>query len=754
MLMPRHMLASNSAASLSAPPSPSQEHCKPKSRSRRHARRNRRSSPPVERGGHIRQLLLALFSATLSRIKLYAHRVHGLLIYPLLRLPGVALKVMRALWRGLMDSWPGQLCLALFTSMASIRYSFSCSLTRSSRQALQAGQNRPGMAANLGTTVSLLWGCLRLKSQVELSLARPDFAAAFQRSLQRQRLRIELEQQRQHHQHHQQLRSSAHDGPACDAYGPPQRLMLPDQPGPGGDITLLCSQEMTATILSFLRQQQAGVQDGAFWVESPRTIHSEDGINSSSPGEPDCGAHDKSDSTCTRRAGGVSITFCSSPVARVSHSIPRERPSCSSVSPKTSRHHQDARPPFSTPVAAGFDQQHAHGGGARTAGSDNPVWHTNPCCVTTPAAPQEEASPGSAVAAGCTTDTAQSRLLPLEVAAPGSEGKAENGVTACSYKSPPSPSLEVQRRVLSERLVAADLLPDLRQPCGLDQAGLVAAAVNGELTRSSEDRSHCTDYKAHHHHHHHQQQQQLQVCEGLVPQPPLRGPQPGGASPVKQSRGQRSRMWDMQSSCASSSTPRGVAGTRKTASASVDGLGRRSDRASVRSSGVGLESDDARCSVANSVEGPACRWALLNSSSDSGAAWSSRSFGASEARQACGGGSAALRFAQRLAQETGATDGRAPPPAFLLPHAPPAAQGGTGLATPAAAPTPFSVESAHGGMGSSRSSSGSAAAPQFKAARAVWGGGAAEGDGEASSSSSSSRRQLLGVLWSTSEWLA
>eukprot|EP00967_Tisochrysis_lutea_P102040 scaffold153441_cov18-Tisochrysis_lutea.AAC.1 len=67
---------------------------------------------------------------------------------------------MRALWRGLMDSWPGQLCLALFTSMASIRYSFSCSLTRSSRQALQAGQNRPGMAANLGTTVSLLWGCL------------------------------------------------------------------------------------------------------------------------------------------------------------------------------------------------------------------------------------------------------------------------------------------------------------------------------------------------------------------------------------------------------------------------------------------------------------------------------------------------------------------------------------------------------------------------------------------------------------------
>eukprot|EP00983_Pelagomonas_calceolata_P116924 1160366-Pelagomonas_calceolata.AAC.3 len=32
-------------------------------------------------------------------------------------------------------------------------------------------------------------------------------------------------------------------------------------------------------------------------------VQSEDGINSSSPGEPDCGAHDKSDSTCTRRAG-------------------------------------------------------------------------------------------------------------------------------------------------------------------------------------------------------------------------------------------------------------------------------------------------------------------------------------------------------------------------------------------------------------------------------------------------------------------
>ena len=47
----------------------------------------------------------------------------------------------------------------------------------------------------------------RHKSSTEVSLASPNFAASFQRALQRQRLQIELEQQHaQQQQQHQQQR--------------------------------------------------------------------------------------------------------------------------------------------------------------------------------------------------------------------------------------------------------------------------------------------------------------------------------------------------------------------------------------------------------------------------------------------------------------------------------------------------------------------------------------------------------------------
>lgn len=106
---------------------------------------------------------LSLFALLLRSLAHGAKQI-GILVAPLLRIPGVALHLVKAIWRVLLQSWLGQTSLALAASLASFSVHHSCALTRGHEQQGEGGgRRRPvqGLTASLGTRVALLWGCFR-----------------------------------------------------------------------------------------------------------------------------------------------------------------------------------------------------------------------------------------------------------------------------------------------------------------------------------------------------------------------------------------------------------------------------------------------------------------------------------------------------------------------------------------------------------------------------------------------------------------
>lgn len=119
------------------------------------------SSRPPSPHQLFKELVHALCAAFVARARAFG-------IHSLLRLPGAARglvqrakRLLRALWRRLQRCWVGQVSLALASSLVSVRCSSSLAL-RGSQAACRDGQGQPAsLATQIGTTVSLLWGCVR-----------------------------------------------------------------------------------------------------------------------------------------------------------------------------------------------------------------------------------------------------------------------------------------------------------------------------------------------------------------------------------------------------------------------------------------------------------------------------------------------------------------------------------------------------------------------------------------------------------------